>query len=74
MMIFPFCDSVPRPPAEHLECTRYTQFYAPTEAFRKEFWLLPAIILRLDIFDQIVGLNSLNFVAALNQASIMQGL
>ena len=45
MMIFSYTDGVPRPLAKlH---TRHTQFYAPTEAFMKEFWLYPAIIIHL---------------------------
>ena len=71
---FQFCDGAIRPrAAEHLELTRYTHFYAPTEAFKQEFWLLAAIILRLAVLIKLWGIGSSNFEVVLNQASIMQG-
>ena len=47
----------------HIKHTRHTQFYAPTEASKKEFWLYPAIILRLFVLNKNVGHFSLNFAA-----------
>ena len=46
--IFSFIDGVPWPqPIMHIKRTRHTQFCAPIKALKEEFWLYPAIILRL---------------------------
>ena len=38
-----------------MEHAQNAQFYAPTEASKKEFWLYPAIILHLFVLSKDVG-------------------
>ena len=48
--IFSLIDGVPWPLAKlHIKRARHTQFYAPTKALKKEFWLYSVIILCLFI-------------------------
>ena len=57
MMIFIFVAGVLRPLAKlHKHKAHMTYpVYAPTEALMKEFWLYPAIILRLFMVVAILG-------------------
>ena len=54
--IFSFIDGVLWPQRiMHIKRTWHTQFFAPTEASKKEFWLYPIVILRLFVLGKSVG-------------------
>ena len=36
----------------HIKRTQHTQFYTPTKALKKEFWMKPTIILRLAVSNR----------------------
>ena len=54
--LFSYNDGVPRSQCtRHIKRTGHTQFYAPTVALIKEFWLCPVIILHLFVLGKSVG-------------------